>query len=63
MTPPVHSDKLADLLPASPEVIVVEGAGHMVPLEADETVTAELRRLLAETAPKRRRKRAKTPAA
>ena len=63
MTPPIHSDKLADLLPASPEVIVVEGAGHMVPLEADETVTAELRRLLAEAAPKRRRKRAKTSAA
>lgn len=52
MTPPVHSHKLAELLPASPKVIVAPGAGHMVPLEADETVTNELRKLLPEAARK-----------
>lgn len=62
MTPPVHADKLAELLPTSPEPIVAEGAGHMVPLEADEIVTSELRRLLPEAQKKRRRKRAKAPA-
>ena len=62
MTPPVHSHKLADLLPASPDVIVAERTGHMVPLEADEIVTAELRRLLPE-AKRKRRRRAKTSSA
>ena len=47
MTPPRHSERLADLLPAKPDVIEVPGAGHMVPLEADETVVASLRGLLA----------------
>jgi pimeloyl-ACP methyl ester carboxylesterase len=46
MTPPVHSRKLASLLPRSPDVIEVPRMGHMVPLEAAETVTAELRGLL-----------------
>lgn len=57
MTPPVHSHKLAGLLPRAPQVIEAPGCGHMVPLEAHETVTAELRRLLAESrnsAPKQR---------
>ncbi len=61
MTPPVHSHKLAELLPAAPEVIVAEGAGHMVPLEADEIVTEELRLLLPE-AKRKRRRRAKAKA-
>ena len=47
MTPPPHSHKLADLLPQRPEVRVVAGAGHMLPLEAHEEVTAALRELLA----------------
>ncbi|MFI5025961.1 MAG: alpha/beta fold hydrolase [Solirubrobacterales bacterium] len=61
MTPPVHSHKLAELLPAAPEVIVAEGAGHMVPLEADEIVTEGLRLLLPE-AKRKRRRRAKAKA-
>ncbi|MGI9021301.1 MAG: alpha/beta fold hydrolase [Solirubrobacterales bacterium] len=56
MTPPVHSDKLAELLPAAPKVIVAPGAGHMVPLEAEETVTSELRKLLPERAGRKRRR-------
>ncbi len=63
MTPPMHADRLADLLPASPEVVIADRSGHMVPLEADEIVTAELRRLLTETAPRRARRRAKTASA
>jgi pimeloyl-ACP methyl ester carboxylesterase len=59
MTPPVHSHKLAAKLPRSPEVIEVPGSGHMVPLEADGVVSAELRRLLAEAKPGRRRRRSK----
>jgi pimeloyl-ACP methyl ester carboxylesterase len=45
MTPPAHSHKLAKLLPASPEPIEATRSGHMVPLEADELVTAGLRGL------------------
>ncbi len=59
MTPPVHSHKLAAELPHPPEVIEVPGSGHMVPLEADGVVTAELRRLLAEAKPRGRRRRSK----
>jgi len=47
MTPPPHSHKLADQLPHRPQVRVVPGAGHMLPLEAHEEVTAALRELLA----------------
>ena len=47
MTPPSHSHRLAELLPAKPDVIEVPGAGHMIPLEADQTVVASLRGLLA----------------
>jgi pimeloyl-ACP methyl ester carboxylesterase len=47
MTPPVHSHKLAERLPAKPAVTVVPRAGHMLPLEAADVVTAELRALLA----------------
>ena len=47
MTPPSHSHRLAELLPAKPDVIEVPGAGHMIPLEAPDTVVAALRGLLA----------------
>jgi pimeloyl-ACP methyl ester carboxylesterase len=50
MTPPSHSRKLAELLPHRPEVLVVPGAGHMLPLEAHEEVTRVLRGLLAASA-------------
>jgi pimeloyl-ACP methyl ester carboxylesterase len=47
MTPPPHSHRLAGLLPRRPEVVVVPGAGHMLPLEAHDEVTGALRSLLA----------------
>ena len=62
MTPPVHAHKLAGLLPRSPEVIEAPGSGHMVPLEADALVTAELRRLLGEAEHRQRGRRAKARA-
>jgi len=62
MTPPVHAHKLAGLLPRSPDVVEAPGSGHMVPLEADDVVTGELRRLLAEANPRRRPRRARARA-
>ena len=53
MTPTTGSRRLAELLPAKPEVVEVPGAGHMVPLEADETVTVAVRELLAAKTPTR----------
>jgi pimeloyl-ACP methyl ester carboxylesterase len=46
MTPPPHSHKLASLLPQRPDVLVIPGAGHMLPLEAHREVTAAVRSLL-----------------
>jgi pimeloyl-ACP methyl ester carboxylesterase len=63
MTPPVHSHRLAELLPSKPEVVEVPGAGHMVPLEADQVVNSALRELLAEASGSKRGRRAAPTAA
>jgi pimeloyl-ACP methyl ester carboxylesterase len=46
MTPVAHSDAIAAALPDA-ELVVVEGAGHMVQLERPDEVDAHLRRLIA----------------
>jgi pimeloyl-ACP methyl ester carboxylesterase len=45
ITPLEHSRAIADALPSA-ELVVLEGAGHMVQLERPDDVTAHLRRLL-----------------
>ena len=45
VTPVQHSRVIADALPTA-ELVVVEGAGHMVQLECPEPVTLQLRALL-----------------
>ena len=45
ITPLDHSQAMADALPEA-ELVVVEGAGHMVPVERPEQVTAAVRGLL-----------------
>ncbi len=45
LTPVDHSQAMADVLPAA-HLVVVEGAGHMVPLERPELVTMHLRALV-----------------
>ncbi len=45
MTPVAHSDAIAAALPEA-ELVVVEGAGHMVQLECPAEVTAQLRALV-----------------
>ena len=45
LTPETHSRAMADALPDA-ELVVVDGAGHMVQLEQPAQVTAQLRRLL-----------------
>ena len=46
ITPPRHSEVMAEAVPTA-ELVVVEGAGHMVQLERPDTVTAHLLELLA----------------
>ena len=45
ITPLDHSQEMADALPSA-ELVVVEGAGHMVPVERPAEVTAAVRGLL-----------------
>jgi pimeloyl-ACP methyl ester carboxylesterase len=45
MTPEDHSRAMAEALPGA-ELVVVEGAGHMVQLEQPDLVTEQLRRLV-----------------
>lgn len=46
MTPIAHGERLAEALPGA-ELVVVEGAGHVLPLEAPDLVDAELLSFLA----------------
>ena len=45
LTPPAHARQLADALPGSAELVVLGGAGHMLPMERPDEVLAVLRRL------------------
>ncbi|MFE2014833.1 alpha/beta fold hydrolase [Streptomyces sp. NPDC059491] len=45
LTPPVHSEVLADALPHCTGVVRLAGMGHMTPVEAPEAVTAQIREL------------------
>jgi pimeloyl-ACP methyl ester carboxylesterase len=49
ITPHDHSELIADVLPSA-ELVVVDGAGHMVQLEQPETTTRHLRALLRRAA-------------
>jgi pimeloyl-ACP methyl ester carboxylesterase len=45
VTPPEHSELIADVVPGA-ELVVLDGAGHMVQLEQPEATTRHLRALL-----------------
>lgn len=45
ITPPEHSELIADVVPGA-ELVVLDGAGHMVQLEQPEATTRHLRALL-----------------
>ncbi|AZK94526.1 alpha/beta fold hydrolase [Streptomyces tsukubensis] len=48
LTPPVHSHRLAANLPDCRGLVVLDGAGHMTPVERPDDVTAQLRSLVAQ---------------
>ncbi|MEW1550833.1 alpha/beta fold hydrolase [Streptomyces tsukubensis] len=48
LTPPVHSHRLAANLPDCRGLVVLDGAGHMTPVERPDAVTAQLRPLAAQ---------------
>lgn len=47
LTPPVHSERMADGLPQVHELIEIDAVGHMAPVEAPERTTAAIRSLVA----------------
>jgi pimeloyl-ACP methyl ester carboxylesterase len=47
LTPPIHAERMADVLPECVGVLELEGAGHMGPIERAAEVNAALRELSA----------------
>jgi pimeloyl-ACP methyl ester carboxylesterase len=45
LTPPVHSQRLAERLPQLIERVELPGVGHMTPVEAPQEVNARIRQL------------------
>jgi pimeloyl-ACP methyl ester carboxylesterase len=47
LTPPVHTERMAEHLPQLLDLVLLDDVGHMAPLEAPEVTTDLIRRLVA----------------